>query len=179
MTPSPTLNAVELRDLLNSSHRPRLIDVRTPAEFESEHIPGAHNVPLDRLREHRDQIAPHCDEGVVLICRSGQRAAKAEETLRRSGLGNVRILDGGIAAWQRHGFTITRGRQRWDIERQVRLMAGLNVALSVLASVAVPGLKWLAFAIGAGLTFAALTNSCAMGMALARLPHNRRAADLP
>jgi hypothetical protein len=48
--------------------------------------------------------------------------------------------------------------------------------LSILASIFVPGLKWVAAFIGAGLTFAALTNTCAMGMALARLPYNRGAA---
>jgi uncharacterized transporter YbjL len=55
----------------------------------------------------------------------------------------------------------------------VRLIAWLIVALSVLASTVVPYLEWVAFAIGAGLTTAALTNTCAMGMALARLPFNR------
>ena len=54
-------------------------------------------------------------------------------------------------------------------------MAGLIVALSILASIVVPGVKWVAFAIGAGLAFAALTNTCAMGMLLARLPYNRGA----
>ncbi|MGE2717712.1 rhodanese-like domain-containing protein [Mycolicibacterium litorale] len=170
---APTLDAAALRDRLDSPDRPRLIDVRTTAEFESEHIPGAHNIPLDALQDRRDEIARRLDQDVVLICRSGQRAARAEETLRRSGLVNVHILDGGILAWRRHGFTVNRGRQRWDIERQVRLVAGLIVALSVLASLVVPGLQWVAFAIGAGLTFAALTNSCAMGMLLARLPYNR------
>jgi hypothetical protein len=47
------------------------------------------------------------------------------------------------------------------------------VALSILVSIAVPGLKWLAFAMGAGLAITALTNTCLMGMALARLPYNR------
>ncbi|WP_197376579.1 rhodanese-like domain-containing protein [Mycolicibacterium baixiangningiae] len=176
MTTASTLDAAALRDRLDSPHPPRLIDVRTPAEFESEHIPGAYNVPLDLLREHREDIVHQLDKDVVLICRSGQRATQAGETLRRSHLANVHILDGGITAWQRHGFTVTRGRRRWDIERQVRLVAGLIVTLSVLASVAVPGLQWVAFAIGAGLTFAALTNSCAMGMALSRLPYNRGGA---
>jgi len=49
------------------------------------------------------------------------------------------------------------------------------VALSIVVSIVVPGAKWVAFAIGAGLAFAALTNTCAMGMLLARLPYNRGA----
>lgn len=59
------------------------------------------------------------------------------------------------------------------MERQVRLIAGLIVAVSVLLSVFITGVEWIAFEIGGGLTVAAVTNTCAMGMLLARLPYNR------
>lgn len=173
MTAPAILNAAELRGLLGAPNPPRVLDVRTPGEFETVHIAGAYNVPLDLLREHRDEIRTHLDEHVVLVCRSGQRAMQAEETLRDAGLGNVHILDGGMNAWEAQGFSVNRGAQRWDLERQVRLVAGLIVAVSILASVVVPGLKWVAFAIGFGLTVAALTNTCTMGMLLAKLPYNR------
>jgi rhodanese-related sulfurtransferase len=152
-----------------------VIDVRTPAEFAAVHIPGSYNVPLDLLREHRDEIIKHLDEDVVLVCRSGQRAAHAEQTLSKAGLGNVRILEGGIIAWEAKGFAVNRGAQRWDLERQVRLVAGSIVLSTILGSIAVPKLKWVAAAIGGGLTVASLTNTCAMGMALSRLPYNRGA----
>ena len=168
-----TIDSADLRSLMDSSTPPRVLDVRTPGEFETIHMPGAYNVPLDLLREHCDEILSHVDDDVVLVCRSGQRAAQAEQTLRQVGLTNVHILDGGITAWEAKGFAVNRGAQRWDLERQVRLVAGLIVAVSVLASIVVPGVEWLAFAIGAGLAFAALTNTCAMGMLLARLPYNR------
>lgn len=169
------LDAADLRGLMESPNPPRILDVRTPGEFESVHIAGAYNVPLDLLREHRDEIRTHLDDQVVLVCRSGQRAAQAEEALHDSGLTNVHILDGGMNSWEANGFSVKRGSQRWDLERQVRLVAGSIVALSLLASIFVPGMKWVAFAIGAGLCFAALTNTCAMGMMLAKLPYNRGA----
>lgn len=175
-TPVPaTIESADLQRLLASPNPPRVLDVRTPGEFETVHMPGSYNVPLDLLREHREEIMSHVDDDVVLVCRSGQRAAQAEETLRRAGLSNVHILDGGITAWQAGGLPVNRGAQKWDLERQVRLVAGLIVALSVLASLVVPGAQWVAFAIGAGLTFAAISNTCAMGMLLARLPYNRGA----
>lgn len=175
-TPVPaTIDSADLQRLLASPNPPRVLDVRTPGEFETVHMPGSYNVPLDLLREHREEIMSHVDDDVVLVCRSGQRAAQAEETLRRAGLSNVHILDGGITAWQAGGLPVNRGAQKWDLERQVRLVAGLIVALSVLASILVPGAQWVAFAIGAGLTFAAISNTCAMGMLLARLPYNRGA----
>ncbi len=175
MTARATIDSRDLSDRLGSAWPPRVLDVRTPGEFETAHIAGAYNVPLDLLREHRDEIVKHLDEDVVLVCRSGQRAARAEETLRMAGLDNVHILEGGITAWEAKGFAVNRGAQRWDLERQVRLVAGSIVLTSILGSIAVPKLKWVAAAIGGGLTFASLTNTCAMGMALSKLPYNRGA----
>jgi len=176
MTAAAIIDSHDLCERLGSAVPPRIIDVRTPGEFQTAHIAGAYNVPLDLLREHRDEIITHLDDDVVLVCRSGQRAAQAEETLRTAGLDNVHILDGGITAWEATGFAVNRGAQRWDLERQVRLVAGSIVLASVLGSIAAPGLKWVAAAIGGGLGVAALTNTCAMGTALSKLPYNRGAA---
>jgi rhodanese-related sulfurtransferase len=171
-----TLDAAGLRELIDSGRAPRLLDVRTPAEFETSHIPGAYNVPLDLLKEHREELRNHLDEDVVLICRSGARAAQAEQALAGVGLPNVKVLGGGMMAWQAADAPLNRGAARWDLERQVRLVAGSIVLVSILGSVLVPGLKWVAGFIGAGLTFAAVTNTCAMGMLLGKLPYNRGAA---
>ena len=59
----------------------------------------------------------------------------------------------------------------------MRLVAGSLVVSSVVGSVAVPRLKWLAAAIGAGLSYAAISNTCAMGTALSKLPYNRGATS--
>ncbi|KRE34661.1 sulfurtransferase [Mycobacterium sp. Soil538] len=176
MTTTATIDSHNLSDRLGSASPPRVLDVRTPGEFETAHIAGAYNVPLDLLREHRDEISKHLDDEVVLVCRSGQRAAQAEESLRTAGLTNVHILDGGIVAWEAAGFAVNRGTPRWDLERQVRLVAGSIVLSSILGSIAAPKLKWLAGAVGGGLTFAALSNTCAMGMLLSKLPYNRGAS---
>ena len=175
----PATTAIDpntLHESMNAAGHVRLVDVRTPGEFESVHIPGSYNVPLDLLREHRDEFCTHLDENIVLVCRSGQRAGRAEQTLRAAGLSRIRILDGGMLAWESAGLPVDRGVERWDLERQVRLVAGSLVLSSVLGSIAVPKLKWLAAGIGGGLTFAALSNTCAMGMLLSKLPYNRGAS---
>lgn len=178
MTESPavTVDPNSLHESIESGKNVRIIDVRTPGEFEAVHIPGAYNVPLDLLREHRDEFCAHFDENVVLVCRSGQRAGQAEQTLREAGLFNLHILDGGMLAWEAASLPVNRGAERWDLDRQVRLVAGSLVLSSVLGSIAVPKLKWLAAGIGGGLTFAALSNTCAMGMLLSKLPYNRGAS---
>ncbi|MEV1075764.1 rhodanese-like domain-containing protein [Micromonospora parva] len=171
-----TLDATGLRELIESGRAPRVLDVRTPAEFETAHIPGSYNVPLDLLREHRRELRDQLDEDVVLVCRSGARASQAQQALAGVGLPNLTVLDGGIMSWQAADAPVTRGVPRWDLERQVRLVAGSIVLVSILASVFVPQLKWVAGAIGAGLTVAAVTNTCAMGMMLGKLPYNRGAS---
>ena len=81
MTISRILNPDELLRLRTDRPGTRLLDVRTPGEFEAEHIAGAYNVPLDTLGEHGSEIRASVSEPVVLVCRSGQRARKAEEAL--------------------------------------------------------------------------------------------------
>jgi rhodanese-related sulfurtransferase len=171
-----TLDAGALRELIDAGQTPRLLDVRTPAEFETSHIPGSYNVPLDLLKEHREELRNHLDEDVVLICRSGARATQAEQSLAGVGLPNLKVLNGGMLAWQAANAPVKQGAPRWDLDRQVRLVAGSIVLVSILASALVPGLKWVAGFIGAGLTFAAVTNTCAMGMLLGKLPYNRGAS---
>ncbi|HLU97842.1 rhodanese-related sulfurtransferase [Actinomadura hallensis] len=169
------IDAASLRDRIGGPDAPRLLDVRTPREFAAAHIPGSYNVPLDTLREHCDELRGSL-ERVVLVCRTGNRATQAERALSRAGLTDVQILDGGIVAWEAAGAPLNRGRAGWDLERQVRLVAGILVLTGVLGGTVVPGLEWLAGAVGAGLAIAALTNTCLMGSLLARLPFNRAPA---
>lgn len=171
--PRQAVDAHALQGLLARSDPLRILDVRTPAEFETAHIPGAYNVPLGTLTEHRREIAAHLDERVVLVCQGGQRSERAERALADAGLPNLRILHGGMQAWQAAGGAVTRGRERWALERQVRLVAGSIVFGSVLASTVLPRAKWIAAGIGGGLAFAALSNTCAMGAVLMKLPYNR------
>jgi rhodanese-related sulfurtransferase len=167
-----TVTAVELRARLAEGADIRLVDVRTAAEFETGHIPASYHVPLDALREHRDEFR-HIDAHVVLVCQSGHRAAQAAEGLAGAGLPNVQILDGGISRWLATGGDVNQGRQRWTLERQVRLVAGAIVLTSVLTSLALPAAAAIAGLVGGGLVVAALTDTCAMGNVLARLPYNR------
>lgn len=180
MSPRPsTIDVPTVRHLLGAGAVVRLIDVRTPAEFETVHIPGAYNVPLDLLSEHRTELRTHLDDQVVLVCRSGARATRAGNDLASAGLPQLRVLEGGMVAWEATGAPVNRGRPRWDLERQVRLVAGTIVLLSALAALVVPAALWIAAAVGGGLAVAALTHTCAMGMLLSRLPYNRtRSCDL-
>jgi rhodanese-related sulfurtransferase len=169
------ITPVELKSLQASEPGVHIIDVRTGAEFESAHIAGSHHVPLGTLGEHSNELIAHIDRPVVLVCASGGRAEQAGKLLAGSGLDNVQVLTGGIGSWLDTGGDVVRGRQRWNLERQVRLVAGLIVLISVVVSFAWGPARILAGLIGAGLAFAAITNTCGMAIALSKLPYNRGA----
>lgn len=172
----PVIDAVHLSELLRTRPAVRLLDVRTPGEYESLHIRGAYNVPLDTLGEHGAELRAHVAEPVILICRSGQRARKAEEALRESGMANLHVLDGGMGAWAEAGLPVERGRERLSLERQVRIAAGaLAASGGILALALHPLFALLPAFVGSGLVFAGVTDTCGMAMLLSRLPYNRPA----
>jgi rhodanese-related sulfurtransferase len=179
-TAQPLLLPADLARLRAEYPKTRLLDVRTPGEFDSQHIDGAYNVPLDTLGEHGVEIRRVTDP-VVLVCRSGQRARKAEEALRATGMSNLHVLDGGMAAWIAAGRPVREGKRRMSLERQVRIAAGALAATGGVLGVFVnPLFAVLPAIVGSGLVFSGVTDTCAMGTLLALLPHNRPAScDVP
>jgi rhodanese-related sulfurtransferase len=164
----------EAEELLKDGNATRIIDVRTPAEYESVHIPGSYNVPLDHLPEHRVELAEKLQSPVILLCRSGRRAEQAAKLFDEAGLQQFHVLRGGIEAWEQAGKPVNRGKERWSMERQVRGVAGLLVVLSVLGSLFVWNpLVIIAGCVGGGLFYSALSDTCGMAMLLSRFPYNR------
>ena len=95
---APSISATELHSRRESGAAPAVIDVRTPEEYASGHIPGAVNIPFDEVTERIAEIdAPH---GVALYCMIGPRARKGESALLAAGYDKVFHLEGGLAAWQ-------------------------------------------------------------------------------
>ena len=151
-----------------------VIDVRSAAEFESLHIRGSYNVPLPLLSEHTDELAARLGSRVVLVCQSGARAEQARQRLDKSGIDTAHVLTGGVPGFAAAGGDVVKGKDRWDLERQVRLAAGALVVLGLVGGKFVsPKIRTLAGVIGAGLTFSAATNTCAMGQAISAMPWNK------
>ena len=174
---------IEPRELaeLGQSGRPiDLIDVRTPTEYREVHVGFARNVPLDRLDPAavmRDRVGPAGDP-LYVVCRSGGRGAQACERFAEAGFPNAVNVAGGTTAYVEAGLPVVRGPKAISLERQVRIAAGSLVLLgAVLGAFVHPAFVGVSAFVGAGLLFAGVTDTCGMGMALARMPWNRRGQD--
>ncbi|MCX2179021.1 rhodanese-like domain-containing protein [Streptomyces sp. SKN60] len=176
-TPTPaSLDADQTRARLAEL---TVVDVRTPGEYAGGHVPGALNVPLDRI----DRAVPALKEAaargeLVIVCQSGNRSRTACDRLAAHGI-PVTNLTGGTSGWAARGHALAHPagpaptRTPWAMDRQVRLTAGTLVLLGLLLGLLHPAFQLLSAAIAAGLVFSALTNTCGLAALLAKLPHNR------
>ncbi|WP_347091993.1 rhodanese family protein [Sphingomonas parapaucimobilis] len=167
-----TLSPAETHAVIRSGAR--LIDIRGADEHARERIPGAVNVPLDRIGD-----LPCDGRPVVFHCRSGMRtAANAAQLCAAAGNAPAYILGGGIEAWRQAGHPVVADRsQPLEIMRQVQITAGALVLAGVLLGLFVtPGFFALSAFVGAGMIFAGVTGWCGMANLLRIMPWNRRAA---
>ncbi len=151
----------------------RLIDIRSADEHARERIPGAVNVPLDRIGD-----LPHDDRPIVFHCKSGMRTeANKVRLAAAAGGAPAYILKGGINAWRRAAQpTVTDRSQPLEIMRQVQIAAGALVLTGILLGLFVaPGFFGVSAFVGAGLMFAGVTGWCGMANLLRIMPWNRPA----
>src|SRR5262245_23641072 len=170
-----TITPNQLAELCKSNGKLDLIDVRTAVEFREVHVEVARNVPLDRLDPVTlmQSRGGSQDEPLYLICRSGSRGRQACEKFQAAGFTKVANVEGGTLAWVDAGLPVVRGKKTISLERQVRIAAGLLVLLGAsLGWLVHPALVGLSAFIGAGLVFAGATDTCGMGILLARMPWN-------
>ena len=170
-----TISPRELHALCCRGEKPELIDVRTPAEFREIRAEMARNLPLDSLDPAAVVQARQgtADSPLYLICKSGGRSKQACERMIAAGFANVVSVEGGTTAWAEAGLPVVRGKKAVSLERQVRITAGSLVVLGAALSFWHPAFVGLSAFVGAGLVYSGITDTCGMGMLLARMPWNR------
>jgi rhodanese-related sulfurtransferase len=94
----------EVIELVAAPGGPLLLDVRTPGEYASGHVPGAVNIPHDEVVTRLSELEPYRERGVVLYCQSGRRAGMATQALQEAGFENLRHLAGDMKGWKESGL---------------------------------------------------------------------------
>jgi rhodanese-related sulfurtransferase len=103
--------AISPREVLGRLDRngaPLLLDVRTPEEFASGHVPGAVNIPYDEVGQRSADLDAHRDQEVVVYCEKGGRAAKAAQALADAGFRSIRHLEGDMSGWRAAGLPVEK-----------------------------------------------------------------------
>jgi rhodanese-related sulfurtransferase len=176
-------NVISVTDfvaLLQHQPNPTVIDVRTHAEVNTESFEGSIHLPLQvfdskTFTECLNKNGCRAEEIVYLLCGSGQRARKAIECLEGGSSNPLIVIEGGINAMRGGGVNLIKGSGSViSLERQVRIAAGSMIVLGIMTGGLInPIFYGLSALVGAGLIFAGVTDSCAMGMLLARMPWNK------
>jgi rhodanese-related sulfurtransferase len=171
--PGFELTPKDLFARMNSSEKPLILDVRESVEFANGHIFGCQSFPLQALGQRAPELPK--DRSIVTVCKLGVRSGQAALKLRELGFPHVECLAGGMTEWKKAGLPVEEeAGAPWALERQVRFVAGALIALSLgLSYFWFPAIV-LAWLVSGGLIIAAMTDTCAMGMLLTKMPWNRR-----
>ena len=104
-----TMSQNELMARTKSETYTFVLDVRSPREYSSGHIPGAMNINHTELSNHLEKLRGYKDKDVVVYCERGVRAQKAQKILKTAGFSNVYHLKGDMAKWRRRELPTEAG----------------------------------------------------------------------
>jgi rhodanese-related sulfurtransferase len=103
--PFKRISATDAKAMIDKGFR--VVDVRTPAEWNGGHIPQAEHVPLDSILARPKDVLK-TDGDVIFVCQVGQRSALAAEMAAAVGLTNLYNLEGGTDAWVKAGYPVDK-----------------------------------------------------------------------
>ena len=166
------ISPLQLNERIAAGERIQIIDVRSPGEFASGHLPGAPNVPLHRIQSGLTNV--ETDAPLVLVCQGGVRSKIACEKVLAQ-YPALFSLTGGTDGWISLGLSVeTAPHTKWSLDRQAHLIAGLILLTSVtLFTLMNPAWAYLCLLPATGLLLDAVTGTCLMRNLLSYLPWNR------
>ena len=92
------VSAADAAALMESASDYILLDVRTQAEYDQGHIPGAVCIPNETIGAEEIPALPNKDQLILIYCRSGNRSKQAAQKLAEQGYTNI-VEFGGILSW--------------------------------------------------------------------------------
>ena len=92
------ITAEEAKQIMDTGEGYLILDVRTQAEYDAGHIPGAVLIPNTEIETRAEEELPDKEQLILVYCRSGNRSKKAAEILVQLGYTNIKEF-GGIIDW--------------------------------------------------------------------------------
>ncbi len=166
------IQPAELSKRLQSGESLRIIDVRSPLEFKSGHVPGAENIPLQTITDTIPNAAPN--QQIIFVCQGGVRSQAACQKVERQ-YPNALNLVGGTSGWISAGLGVESvPKEPMSISRQTHLVAGL-ILVTAFALHHWVASRWIYLATlpAFGLLLDATTGICLMSIILEKMPWNK------
>ena len=170
------ISASQFRNLYRDvSQKLYIVDLRTHGEVVSEYLEGCIHCPVQTLTSAElqsclTQEGHTPDQPIYLLCAAGPRASLAEKQLKDDFEAELIIITGGLNALKASGLSPSNSL---SLERQIRITAGSLVVIGISTGYFMRPLFYtLSGFVGADLVFADITDTCGMGMLLARMPWN-------
>jgi len=104
----PTVTRDSLHQAMEQGDKMLILDVRSRNEFDSGHVPGAVNVPHDRVMSAPDEVSDDKTKRIVVYCERGPRALMAQSSLLKAGFTNVEHLSGDMSGWRSSGLPVEK-----------------------------------------------------------------------
>jgi len=169
----------EAHALLTADPQARLLDVRSIAEFNQVHIEKSIHIPIESLASRVNELN---QPGAIYVvfCHTGNRSVMAADIMMQAGINSAKVMECGIAGWQKEGLPVVKGQGGMSIERQVRTAAGGLILFGLIMAwlvhtsfIAIPAF------VSCGLIFSGLTDNCLMASVLMKLPFNKKMYQAP
>lgn len=103
------VNPQEFQNLMKTAPDKVILDVRTPGEFASGHIPGAININISDAGFAEAVSALDTSKPVFVYCLAGGRSASATDIMSGMGFQNIIDLSSGFMQWSSQGFPVETG----------------------------------------------------------------------
>lgn len=107
MSGAAEVGPMEAVQLINRSDAV-MIDLREPGEFSGGHAPNARNIPQGQLEKRIGELEKLKGKPVILVCQTGGRSHAAFAQLKKAGLNDIKVLSGGLGAWQQANLPVEK-----------------------------------------------------------------------
>ena len=103
-----TIATIEFKKKLENTEKPQLVDVRSPEEFNAEHLKNAININWNNPDFEEKIKSLNKDKPIFVYCKAGGRSIKAAARLADLGFIQIYNLDGGIMSWDSENLPIKK-----------------------------------------------------------------------
>jgi rhodanese-related sulfurtransferase len=103
-----SVSAADVKAAIDKNEKAIFLDVRTPEEYESGHLPGAINISNQTLKSKISAVIPDKNTKIYVYCQEISRSPLATKTLNDLAYKNAVLMDAKLEDWIKAGYPMER-----------------------------------------------------------------------